>query len=91
MVDQSLVKSGFDAELLLGPRYLTYPLLSSVETVSLPLQIFVSNPNLEVRLRTPEDYRRLYEPNPDAEPLPARVSSGPFETEILFDHPRAAG
>ncbi len=90
MVDQSLVKSGFDTEVLLGPRYLTYLLLSSVETGSLPLRFFVNNPNLEVRLRPPEDYRRLYEPHPDAEPLPASVSSGAFGTEILFDHPRAA-
>ena len=88
MVDQSLVRSGFDIELLLGPRYLTYLLLSSVETGSLPLQIFVDN--LELRLRPPEDYRRLYEPHPDADPLAAPVTSGAFEAEILFDHPRAA-
>ena len=90
MVDQSLVKSGFDTEVLLGPRYLTYLLLSSVETGSLPLQIFLNNPNLELRLRPPEDYQRLYEPHPDAAPLPASVSSGAFGAEILFDHPRAA-
>ncbi len=90
MVDQSLVKSGFDAEILLGPRYLTYLLLSSIETGSLPVQFSVNNPNLEVRIRPPEDYERLYEPHPDAEPLPPPVSSGAFQTEILFDHPLGA-
>ena len=54
------------------------------------MQFSVNNANLEVRIRPPEDYERLYEPHPDAEPLPPPVSSGAFQTEILFDHPREA-
>ena len=90
MVDQSLVQSGFDTELLLGPRYLKYLLLSSVETGSLALQIPINDPGLDLRIRPPEDYERLYEPHPAAEPLPPPVSSGAFETAILFDHSREA-
>ena len=56
MVDQSLVQSGFDTELLLGPRYLKYLLLSSVETGSLALQIPINDPGLDLRIRPPEEY-----------------------------------
>jgi hypothetical protein len=90
VIDQSLLRSGFDAEILLGPRYLTYLLLSSVETGTLALQFPLDQAALDVTIRPPEDYERLYTPHPDAEPLPPAVSSGAFETQILFDHPRRA-
>jgi hypothetical protein len=36
VIDQSLIKSGFDLELLLGERYIKYFLLTSFETGSIP-------------------------------------------------------
>ena len=90
MVDQSLLRSGFDGEMLLGPRYLGYLLLSSLDTGTLPVQVPIDDPGLDLTIRPPEDYERLYEPHPDAEALPPAVSSGAFEAEILFDHPRDA-
>lgn len=90
MVDQSLLQSGFDAEILLGPRYLKYLLLSSIETGSLSTSVPIDDAGVDITIRPPEDYERLYEPHPDAEPLPPAVSSGAFETEILFDHPLEA-
>ena len=38
-MDQSLVNSGFDVELLIGGRYIGYMLLSFSETGSLPLRV----------------------------------------------------
>lgn len=90
MVDQSLLQSGFDAEILLGPRYLRYLLLSSIDTGSLSTSVPIDDAGVDITIRPPEDYERLYEPHPDAEPLPPAVSSGAFETEILFDHPLEA-
>jgi hypothetical protein len=90
MVDQSLVRSGFDGEMLLGPRYLSYLLLSSLDTGTLPVQVPIRDPAVDLTIRPPEDYQRLYEPHPDAAPLPPAVTSAAFETEILFDHPREA-
>jgi hypothetical protein len=90
MVDQSLLQSGFDAEILLGPRYLKYLLLTSLETGTLSPRVPVDDAGVDITIRPPEDYERLYEPHPDAEPLPPAVSSGAFETEILFDHPLEA-
>lgn len=89
MVDQSLVMSGFDAEVLIGARYLRYVLLSSVETGSFPLRFAVEEPAenlaLDITVHPPEDYDRLYEPNPAADPLPSPSALGAFDTRILVD------
>lgn len=90
MIDQSLVQSGFDTEVLLGSRYLKYFLLNAVETGSFPLQISINDPAVEISIHPPEDYQRLYEPNSNAEPLPTPVAEGAFETEILFDQESGA-
>ena len=90
MVDQSLLRSGFDGEMLLGPRYLGYLLLSSLDTGTLPVHVPIDDPGVDLTIRPPEDHQRLYEPHPDAEPLPPAVSSGSFGTQILFDHAREA-
>lgn len=89
MIDQSLIQSGFDAEFLMGARYLRYLLLTSVETGTFPLRFSIEEPALDVIVHPPEDYQRLYAPHPDAEPLPPPVFDA-FETEILFDHEMGA-
>jgi len=90
MIDQTLVQSGFDTEVLLGSRYLKYFLLNAVETGSFPLQISINDPAVEITIHPPEDYQRLYDTNPNAEPLPSPVAEGAFETEILFDQESGA-
>ena len=90
MIDQSLVQSGFDTEVLLGSRYLKYFLLNAVETGAFPLQVTIDDPAVEITIHPPEDYQRLYDPNPNAELLPDPVAEGAFETELLFDHATGA-
>lgn len=95
MIDQSLVQSGFDAEVLLGERYIRYLLLSSVEAGSLPLSMTFPVGNavpkqvLQVTLWPPVDYDRVYTPVPEA-PVPAQASDDSFAVTILFDHPTGA-
>ena len=88
MIDQSLVVSGFDAEILMGGRYVQYLLLTLVETGSFRMRFSASG--LDVTLHPPTDYVRLYEPNEDAEPLPPATDLGAFASEILVDHPSGA-
>jgi hypothetical protein len=85
-MDQSLVNSGFDVELLIGGRYIAYMLLSFSETGSLPLR--VPNGAGFVDIFQPDNVDRLYEPNPDAVPVVA--SSDSFKTELIFGHPTGA-
>jgi hypothetical protein len=89
VIDQSLVQSGFDAEILMGSRYLRYLLLSSVETGTFPTRIAIADPALDITIHPPEDYQRLYQPNALAEPLPTPDARA-FETAILFDQPSGA-
>src|SRR5215813_1124352 len=86
VMDQSLVNSGFDVELLIGSRYIAYMLLSFSETGSLPLR--VPNGAGFVDIFQPDDVDRLYEPHPDA--IPATASSDSFKTELIFGHPTGA-
>ncbi|MBK8553458.1 MAG: hypothetical protein IPL53_21290 [Ignavibacteria bacterium] len=79
MIDQSLVKSGFDAEVLFGNRYIKYLLLNSIETGGLPLNLDIPVPNedtgevkiLTINIYVPEDYVRNYVPNSGAQ-IPCR-------------------
>lgn len=95
MIDQSRVRSGFDAEVLFGNRYIRYLLLNSVETGGLPLSMTIpvedgtETKDLVINIYVPEDYERNYEPNPDAEP-PVGTSENSFDVAILFDDPANA-
>jgi hypothetical protein len=96
MIDQSLVQSGFDSEVLLGSRYIKYLLLNAIETGSLPLDMLIpleaadgSTTTLDIKIYLPEDYQRVYAPNPLAI-IPDRVNADSFETEILKDDPTGA-
>lgn len=85
-VDQTLVNSGFDIELLIGGRYIEYIQLSFTETGSFPLQPDVGGGTIDIF--QPDDVDRLYEPHPDAVPLTA--SAAAFDSELIFNHPSGA-
>ena len=74
MVDQSLVTSGLDIEVLLSARYVRYALLAQIEAGLLPMELDVVDPptNLDahITIHPPTDYERLYDPDPGA-PLPS--------------------
>src|SRR6188768_3692619 len=92
MVDQSLVQSGFDIEVLLSQRYLQYALLAQVEAGLLPLEISVADAasgiDVSITVHPPLDYARRYSPDPAAL-LPAPVD-GSFATLLIFDDPDGA-
>jgi hypothetical protein len=92
MVDQSLVTSGFDIEVLLSERYLRYALLAQVEAGLLPL-VFpavdaAAGLDFLITIHPPVDYQRRYNPDPTA-PLPAPVAES-FDTFLLLDDPDGA-
>ncbi|MCU1503292.1 MAG: hypothetical protein JWM12_2646 [Ilumatobacteraceae bacterium] len=92
MIDQSLVQSGFDIEVLLSARYLSYALLAQVEAGQLPLELDVVDANAgldaHITIHPPTDYRRLYAPEPTAV-LP-RAVDGSFATELVLGDPDGA-
>lgn len=80
MIDRSLVTSGFDTETVVSEEYLTYLLLAQIEAGLLEMSIHhTENPpppapriDQTITLHPPEDYQRLYEPDPSitfAEPV----------------------
>jgi hypothetical protein len=81
-MDQSLVQSGFDIELLLGRRYIEYILLSFTETGSFPLKTFAGS--VPVDIFQPNDVDRLYDSHPDAISLTA--SADAFNCEVIINH-----
>jgi hypothetical protein len=88
MIDESLVRSGFDVETLLGERYLTYVLLTALEAGVLPLDVLVDDPRLHVAIFARTGTDRLYDegPGPSGE-LPSQNPQA-FDVEILDDgHP----
>ncbi len=86
MVDQSLVQSGLDIEVLLSARFVRYALLAQIEAGLLPtvLEIVdqVAGLDLRIDLHPPTDYDRRYVPEPVAV-LPAAVD-GSFDTLFVF-------
>ena len=92
MVDQTLVQTGFDIEVLLSARYVTYALLAQIEAGLLPMAIEIVDPaqgvDVRVDLRPPTDYERRYEPDPAAVLPPA--ADGSFATEFVFGDPDGA-
>ncbi|KAF0193198.1 MAG: hypothetical protein FD165_301 [Gammaproteobacteria bacterium] len=91
MLDQDRVRSGFDIEMLLGERFLSYTLLTLVDAGSIPVVVEIADPPLQFLLAEPSTTDRLYESHPDAVPA-KKVSEekNAFEVEILFDHPSGA-
>jgi hypothetical protein len=98
-MDQTLVRSGFDAEILLGERYLQYLLLLAVDVGIIPSELTFEEPGhperglFHGRLIVPNDLDRTYEPDaaavlPEASTLP--VTHASFVVEVLFGHPLAA-
>jgi hypothetical protein len=92
MVDQSLVTSGFDIEVLLSARYVRYALLAQIEAGLLPMQLDVVDPaadlDAHITIHPPSDHERLYDPEPGA-PLPP-PADGSFDTSFIFDDPDGA-
>ena len=81
MVNRSLVRSGFDIEVLLSERYLRYALLAQIEAGLFPTVLDLGD--VRVTLHPPTDYERLYKPHPAATlPPPA---DGSFACTLLFD------
>lgn len=88
MLDQGLVRSGFDAEILIGERQFSYALIALVDAGQIPTVLSIG-PAL-LTLLGPQEIDRTYEPNPDAPFDGVSDSRHPFEVEILFDHPSGA-
>jgi hypothetical protein len=89
MVDQTLVTSGFDVEVLLSQRYLRYALLAQIDAGRLPLEVHAVDPSIAldvaITIHSPTDYQRLYDPDPGA-PLPDPVD-GSFDTSLITGDP----
>src|SRR5262249_37298766 len=88
MLDQSLVRSGFDAEILLAERQFTYLLIGLLDAGLIPPQLTAGPATLE--LLAPKEVDRTYPPNPDAPFKAITDDRVPLEVEILFDHPSGA-
>lgn len=87
-MDQTRVQSGYDVELALGERYLTYLLLLASDVGELPGGGTFGD--VELRLQQPPAVDRTYEIHPDA-PLPDVGSrDDAFGCELLFNDPRDA-
>jgi len=95
MIDQTLIQSGFDSEVVFGSRYIQYLLLNSIETGSLepnmliPVETDTGNTTLDIKLYLPADYERVYAPNPLAT-ISDKIDDRSFQTEILFNDPGGA-
>ncbi|MEJ7631091.1 MAG: hypothetical protein WKF28_01190, partial [Rubrobacteraceae bacterium] len=86
-----LVQSGFDVEILLGERQLTYLLLTLIDAGRIPVTFDVGDPPVTLGLRGPMVVDRTYEPHPDAPVIQGALDSlNPFQVEILFGHPTGA-
>jgi hypothetical protein len=90
-MDQTLVRSGFDAEIALGERYLQYLLLLALDAGIFPATFDTAdeqNPEngpIQARLIIPVDVDRTYELDPAAE-IPEPGSPNGFAVKILFDN-----
>jgi hypothetical protein len=90
MIDQQLITSGHDIEILLGERYMQYLLLLGLDTGVIPVETTFGDPPVTARLSVPPALDRTYEPDPDA-PQPHFTSrSDAFGVEVLVGHPSGA-
>ena len=66
MLEQNLIRSGFDIEILLGEEFLTYVLLTLTDSGTIPVAVNIDDPPVEFLLCEPDDADRNYDLNPDA-------------------------
>lgn len=89
MIVQTLVQSGFDAEVLLGSRYLQYLLLLAVDAGVIPTTLTFGDPPATLTLHVPDDLDRTYVAgDPQGEPF--NSNAGPLSVEVLIGHPTGA-
>jgi hypothetical protein len=89
MLDQSRVTSGYDVEILVGERHLSYILLTLVDAGTIPTMVQTAG-GASLPIFGPE-VDRTYTPDPDAAGLDTGVADHhPLDVEILFDHPDGA-
>lgn len=89
MLDQSRVSSGYDVEILVGERQLSYVLLTLVDAGVIPMRLELSG-GAGVDIFGPV-VDRTYSPHPDAPGLNTIFADHePFAVELLFDHPSGA-
>lgn len=93
-MDQSLVRSGFDAEIALGERYLQYLLLLAVDTGLIPVEFSFADTDptkapITARLVLPNDIDRTYTLDAGAV-LPEPGGDDAGAVTILFGDPHGA-
>jgi hypothetical protein len=87
-VKQSLVRSGFDVEALLGERYLQMLLGTALDAGVIPSEAVFKDNTIVIGM-IPQEFR-LYEPTLDEDDNERPTNPQAFQTEILFDHPLGA-
>jgi hypothetical protein len=83
-VQQSRVRSGFDAEVLLGERYLQMVLATALDAGTIPSEATFGGTTIVVAMI--DKGSRIYEANPDADGILRAEHEDAFQTEILFGH-----
>lgn len=85
MLDQQLVRSGFDVEILLGEGQLGHVILALIDAGTILTTFAIGDPPKHVQLRGPSTIDRTYEPFADAAlPRPVGPALHPCEVELLF-------
>lgn len=87
-IDQSKVRSGFDAEVLLGEGYLQMLLGTALDAGLIPYEEQFGTKDVILGL-IPQEFR-LYEPTTDSDGNIRATEPSAFKTEILFGHPLGA-
>src|SRR3954447_24531678 len=88
VIDQTRVQSGFDAEVLLGPRYLQYLLLLAADIGVIPSSVTLGG--TEIRLMEPHTADRTYAIADGAVALETSNVDTPLSVEVLPDGPGGA-
>lgn len=87
-IDQSKVRSGFDAEVLLGEGYLRMLLGTALDAGLIPAETQLTSQTIALAL-VPQEFR-LYTPTTDSNDVERATHADAFKTEILFEHPLGA-
>ena len=90
MIDQTRVQSGFDAEVLLGSRYLQYLLLLATDVGAIPVTKHFESSDVTVNLMAPPALDRTYQTDPDATLLVDQSRSDALAVQVLLDDPNGA-
>lgn len=83
-INQSMVKSGFDIEVLMGQGYLQMLIQTAFDAGMIPDEAYFNNTH--VLLSMLGSSARLYEPTLGSNGLPRPEHSDAFQTTILFGH-----